>query len=76
MQINCYLDLVRDTTLGQLISAGTMSQDYTSPRQSTLIIVTIITIWITSQILQAMLGISSGSKLAAEWTRKIELKVK
>ena len=42
MQINFYLDLVRDTTLGQLISAGTMSQDYTSPRQSTLIIITII----------------------------------
>ena len=42
MQINYYLDLVRDTTLGQLISAGTMSQDYTSPRRSTLTIVTII----------------------------------
>ena len=42
MQINYYLDLVRDTTLGQLISAGTMSQDNTSPRQSTIIIITII----------------------------------
>ena len=42
MQINYYLDLVRDTTLGHLISAGTMSQDYTSPRQRTIIIVTII----------------------------------
>ena len=41
MQINCYLDLVRDTTLGQLIT-GYYVSGFTSPRQSTLIIVTII----------------------------------
>ena len=41
MQINCYLDLVRDTTLGQLIS-GYYVSGFTSPRQSTLIINTII----------------------------------
>ena len=69
MQINFYLDLVRDTTLGQLIS-GTMSQDYTGPRQSTLIMFTIINhlnyLANTASNARYFFGIKIGSRVDKE----------